>query len=652
NGWRYWYFAWEFPNTYYAKLGAGKTFRPFGWTIKGWKYIKGYLLTHGVVFALPVLFFALGGLKGRLKRVLWPVLIVGMTALLFYPGGGKDEPEIWVQARVWSILGLAALLGLVTLSRPGWRARGTLWAYCASGVFFALYAGGDWMDEWRWFNIVSVSLFPLLAVGLTELLDAALPDHDRRIALPDRFSRWGTSAPLRRVILAGVMVSFGINEVVRIVNFAVFAETSARDIHRRVRYMTQVQQTLDLDEVVLLDVDMGAHMYHSGWDIVDIAGLVDVPMARHSDFAKRFVREYVFEERRPHFAHVHDYWGKTSKIPTHREWKKGYIEIAPYPYMGGGLHPGNFIRKDIFIAPYTGAPPEQRFEGGISLMSTDLPSPQVAPGGALFFQSTWRAVSRDAGFTALVWLDDGAGHRTVTAISPGYGWYDPADWFGRELVEGRFWITIPEDLPTGTYQVGVVVIDDATGTVLPAIGSASERYMPGEAVLSQTAEVVSPEAARQHAEDDRSAALALADAGDCEAVWPQWKDATRHLSRGWRTEHEPALKTALARCHASSALAATERQDRIDSLVAARKQDHHLDGLTALTRPLAAELDAEGDVLFAAEDWEGAYRVWSDALALDPRLSWSRRKAEEARDRRLRLTRPGAKPRPHTPPKR
>ncbi|MFT5679267.1 MAG: hypothetical protein ACI8RZ_000171 [Myxococcota bacterium] len=647
NGWRYWYFAWEFPNTYYAKLGAGKTFRPFGWTIKGWKYIKGYLLTHGVVFALPVLFFALGGLKGRIRKGLWAVAIVGLTFLMFYPGGGKAEPEVWVQARVWSILGFAALMGLITLGRSGWRARGTMWAYCASGVFFALYAGGDWMVEWRWFNIVSISLFPLLVVGIGELLDA-IPSSSRMVALPARLSRWGATASLRTLLLVAVMVPFAINEVVRIVNFALYPETSTRDVHRRVRYMAGVQQRLDLDEVVLLDVDMGAHMYHSDWDIVDIAGLVDVPMARHSDFRKNFIAEYLFKERLPHFAHVHDYWARTSKIPSQSGWKKGYIEIAPYPYMGGGLHPGNFIRKDIFISQYSGGQPVQRFDGGISLMETDLPAPEVAPGGSLFFASSWRAVSRSAGFTVLVWLDDSAGHRTVTAIEPGYGWYDPADWHGREVVEGRFWITVPPELPTGTYRLGLVVLDTATGTVLPAIGSESAVYLPGEVTLEQTVEIVSPEAAQQHAEADREAAVSLAVAGDCEAVWPQWKDATYHLDRDWRTIHEPDIETTLARCWVLRAEAATERQDRIDSLIAARKRDHRLDGLTRLTRPLAAELDVAGDVLFASEDWEGAYAVWTDALALDPRLSWTRRKAEEARDRRLKITRPGAEPLPPT----
>ena len=52
---------------------------------------------------------------------------------------------------------------------------------------------------------------------------------------------------------------------------------------------------------------------------------------------------------------------------------------------------------------------------------------------------------------------------------------------------------------------------------------------------------------------------------------------------------------------------------------------------------LAVEYDASGDAAAKAEDWETAYTNWTRALALDPSLSWTRRKAEDARDRRLKI---------------
>ncbi|MEC7949670.1 MAG: hypothetical protein VX265_19030, partial [Myxococcota bacterium] len=62
--WRYSYFAWEFPNTYYAKQHQGTPFQPWNWDRKGWKYINGYLMKYGLVYALPLLTFAMTGLKG------------------------------------------------------------------------------------------------------------------------------------------------------------------------------------------------------------------------------------------------------------------------------------------------------------------------------------------------------------------------------------------------------------------------------------------------------------------------------------------------------------------------------------------------------------------------------------------------------------
>ena len=453
--------------------------------------------------------------------------------------------------------------------------------------------------------------------------------------------------PLRVLVMVAVMVPFAINEINRALRFSVSPETSVRDIHRRVKYMSWVQNRLDVDRITLLDVDMGAHMYYSGWDIVDIAGLVDVPMARHSDFNKKFIAEYIFEERLPDFAHVHAGWARSSKIPRQKSWKKDYIEIPGYPIGGRKLHVGNHIRKDLFVERYAGGDPELRFEGGIELLSYRIPSPEVAAGGQVHFRTWWRALSREDGFTALVWLDDGAGQRTVTALVPGYNWFPPEDWHGREQVAGRFWIQVPETLPQGSYRVGMVLIDDATGEVLPLVTAAATEVvlLPGEVHFEETVEVVSGEVARQHAEEDRAEAAALAVAGECEDAWQRWKDATRHLSRNksWRAKHQDDIESAVAGCWLERARGTTDRAEQIAHLTEARTWDHNLEGLTDLTEPLATTLDVQGDALAAQQDWTGAYEVWSDALALNPSLSWTRRKAEEARDKRLGIVRPGQK---------
>ena len=63
----------------------------------------------------------------------------------------------------------------------------------------------------------------------------------------------------------------------------------------------------------------------------------------------------------------------------------------------------------------------------------------------------------------------------------------------------------------------------------------------------------------------------------------------------------------------------------------------------AMARPLAAELEAEGDQLWEDNELDAAYNAFKNSVGLDPRRSWARRKAEDVRDLRLRIVRPGRK---------
>ena len=107
---------------------------------------------------------------------------------------------------------------------------------------------------------------------------------------------------LPNLIVGALVSTYAVVEIKNTVDFCIAPETSVNDIHRRVRYMKWVQEKLDVDHITLLDVDMGAHVYYRGWDIVDIAGLVDVPMGQHQDFNRSFIKQYLFEERMPDFA--------------------------------------------------------------------------------------------------------------------------------------------------------------------------------------------------------------------------------------------------------------------------------------------------------------------------------------------------------------
>ena len=675
--WRYSYFAWELPNTYYAKLGKGNQFQPFSWTTKGWKYIHDYLgltiqLTasggfkelagHGLGYVLPLLGVALAGVRSKRFSfvMLWmlPMLFflpldvslkeeTFLGDLLGKTGSERTElSTLLVKVKVGWILLTATLLGLMNIGQQGWKARCMLWAMGSSSVFFVLYSGGDWMDQFRWFHTVELFFFPIFVEGLFLLFQSL---SEKEVA-----TKW------KHVFWIAPAVLFTTIEVMNSTDFAMGPETSVNDIHRRVRYMRWVQQRLDVDDVTLLDVDMGAHMYYSGWDIVDIAGLIDVPMAQHSDYNFAFVRHYLFEERNPEFAHCHGGWAKTSKIDKHKEWKERYLELPGYPVGGRTLHIGNNIRKDLFIQPYDASqyPQSIQISEGLSLSTYFFSALEVPAGGLLYFYTAWHSERENSNVQAFVILVDEKGAlATVASLQPGFGWYPREDWKPEELIEGKFRIPIPTTLPTGSYSVRLAVVEHQSG-----IAYGKERtdyvFLPQEFDIEGTVVVVPKDDAYKAAQKEIEDSFLQAEEGHCDRVWPLFKKATRHVLRDqvWRERREKAVRNALATCLMKQSDQSPE-EEKIDLLQRARKWNHHVEGLIERSAPLAKALDEKGQELFAqaeAKDsyilskkiYEEAYQNFLDAIRLDPSLSWTRRRLEDARDKFLHINRPTTKKKP------
>ncbi len=671
HAWRYWYFAWEFPNTYYAKLGTGRSFKPFVWDKKGWKYINQWAGPHGAVYLLPIMVMGLVGFTRRLRWLGLGTLIV-LAVLLGWDAkeGIEDAPawfgavqDKWIHARVWGLAALVPLLWFATLGRVGWRVRGLVWLNAAAGIFFVVYVGGDWMKAHRWFNLFSVPLLSVVTIGVAEVaLFVAGPQPIRwfesfKGALRTIPSRGGLATLL---LLMGTG-SWIANEVRLSLVFASNPETTVRDIHRRVKYMQWVQEKLDVDHITLLDVDMGAHMFYTDWDIVDTAGLVDVSMARHSDFNRKFLGEYLFKERKPDFAHIHGGWARTSRIPKFKEFKDRYIEIPGYPISKKKLHIGNHINKNLFVNQRDKRKALATFDGDVELVAAKVPAPLVLPGSLVYVHTTWRAAYRKSGFRVLIALMAENGRRTVSSFAPGYEWYPPTEWKSTETVEGAFKVLVPRDFPKGKVDISIALLDEKTGQVLvqstkeddtdasdEAAGQEdadNNAWLEGAYTLSRKAEIGTKEAVAIAANGKRKRALKLATKNRCEAVWPTWKNAIRHrpFRKSWRNKHEATIESAVARCYVKRAEKTDDQDKKVDALLAARKWNHHLPELIEVARPLAEKLEAEGDALWAEDDLEAAYLAFKNSVGLDPRRSWARRKAEDVRDLRLRIIRPGRK---------
>ncbi|MBW1879681.1 MAG: hypothetical protein JRJ84_15070 [Deltaproteobacteria bacterium] len=641
---RFAYFAWELPNTYYAKLVEGDRFQPLKWGTRGWRYLRSYALSTGQGFLLPIYVLGQTGLRGlrgitglSLALILLALLLPGLTwtkdLLPFWPA--FDEPEWFVALRVVGLATLVLLAPGVGLERRGDMGRVLAWFLAFTALFFALYTGGDWMDGYRWLSMGIVPIAVLYIDGVHAVV--------RRlggIASPVGSRRWRFAQGVLVVLIGTPLVIGAVHSGFRIG----LPETGPYDVGRRVTYMQGAADRLHMDRVSLLEVDMGAHMWFSGFELVDMAGLVDVPMGHHR-WEKPFVKQYVYEERQPDFAHVHGGWASRTRMASHRDFMD-YVEIEPYPVGPRTQHAGNHVHKRLFVgAEWEGTPGrEVRFTKGLTLAGWEIPAPEVAAGQSLYVELGWQRRGIATPFRA--WLFLSAGDRLVVwEIPPAYDWLELRKWRRGEVIFGRHSLPLPSDLEEGSYDLGLVLVGEGEkGHVIGAAATPGvslpddPRLARGEVRWSGVVEVVPESVAMARAADHLARALQTAASGDCGQADVLWTTGRRFLAADhrWQASASRAIAPALARCYVDWA-EALGPHDGLEAAQKARRWDHRDLRVRAGCGALADRLVAEGDMFAEAGDDAGAYAAWRDALSIDPRRTWVRRRAEGARDRVLEL---------------
>lgn len=235
---------------------------------------------------------------------------------------------------------LAGTAFLIGRRRFEWK-HGVPLAFAYFGAVPFLLLPFDWMEEYRF----GTPFFPFLyayAVTLAASLGEMLfPDPARR-RLP-ALSAGLAAVGLSLVLFAGRSALFTAAPTVS------FQEVVEKFGHRYNRYA----DLLGLERPSILLPDVGGTLWVSRLRVYDLVGLTDRTIARTLDRNPEAFSDYIFDEAKPTFIHLHHYWTLQAGLDHDPRFRRDYlplfhvVEPAVRQRAGGvPLTSGDFIRRD------------------------------------------------------------------------------------------------------------------------------------------------------------------------------------------------------------------------------------------------------------------------------------------------------------------
>jgi hypothetical protein len=151
--------------------------------------------------------------------------------------------------------------------------------------------------------------------------------------------------------------------------------------------------------------------------------------------------------------------GRTSWRPWSTEWVDyGTIELQPWPLVTDLPDADNVINAE--------------FGSDIVLFGYDLPETEVSPGDTLDLRLYWQATDQPSDylvvFVHLISPDDGAIISQLDRIPA--NWLRPTPgWRPGEIIVDEYQLIIPEDVPSGSYQLFTGLFDPETQIRQPVV---------------------------------------------------------------------------------------------------------------------------------------------------------------------------------------
>ena len=617
---RYAYFAYPFPMTAYAKVTQSPS-QILRWDGRGWRYLRKFGSFTWQGWLLPIYVVGLVGVSGW--RVKAAAIAAPLALVCIFTGVETELFTGWNLARGTLLFAMAGVLAAPRVDTTVSYLRSLVASLALFSCFFAVFSMGDWMEGYRWLSMAAITLALLFAIGIDELA--------RWIsARSHAYGYWA--------IVAGGLAVLGAGQVQHSRAFAETLEISPYMVRKRVTMTNSLAERVFLDERgSVFTVDMGGYMWWSEMELQDRVGLTDVAVAMHrTKHYGRFIDEYIYVERRPHFIQLGDH------IDVMKKHRKDFD--LQYVYVNPMTH----IRRDLLFDeewPY-GDEKRLTFVGGVQLSGWETPSLPAAQNETLYLEIGLR--KRGPTFKVNVLLYDEAGQAVARwPLELGYGFHAPKDWVDDSVFHGRYPLGLPEDLPQGTYRLGIRVV--AIDGVLDPIDDDSlpegaEIHESGTVIFADPIDIGSAGQADQAATAETDAAVALAAETRCAEAARSWFVARQHRKDNALLQARGAeLDTAIAECWMASALSDPDRL--VADLETARRLDPSNRKIHAAARGAAKALYGKGLTARSNASWGRAFRSFSDAVRLEPHRPWARKYAEEARSHRLDAeTKPKTKP--------
>lgn len=292
-GFRWVYFGYPLPNTFYMKVGGGFQIRQ----IFSQVYYNLRVLGNGILgkfgfwiglVLLPVLFFMVAR-KKNFEKPLFAVLIA-------------------------SIIGLGTYLLLPS----------------------------DWMGELRFASPI-LALFPILLISLLAQFSKSVKPGVTKVV-----------SFLSLLLVAGWLgVNYVTDYLPRLEKFAEAPTVDLMSVHASSQRYVQFAEILEIDNYSVLQADVGGALWLDQYQVIDLGGLVDSTISRTLGRDADGLYTYLFDEVKPDMIELHGKWAMRANLQGDSRFSEEYqaiystVDNSRATADGQPVINGIFIRKEL-----------------------------------------------------------------------------------------------------------------------------------------------------------------------------------------------------------------------------------------------------------------------------------------------------------------